>query len=104
MVALTFGSHNTSIRPCEVEEDDGRRISHGGAVAGEGETTSLAVRAKNGDVVPPLVATIEKRAGRVEAKAPRVISARPLLPDVCQGAGRADGENPDAVVQPIAGV
>ena len=81
-----------------------RRIPDGGVIAGEGEAAGLRIHPEDGDVVGPLVATVEEPAAGVEVEAARVVPARPLLPDLRQGAVRADGEDPDAVVQPVAGV
>src|SRR5205814_2083259 len=88
----------------QVEEHDARRVADGGVLAGEGEAAGLAVHPEGGDVVRPLVAAVEEPAGRVEGEAPRVTPPRPLLPGVGQGAARPDGEDGDAVVQPVPGV
>ena len=85
----------TSAPLLQVEEHDARRVADGGEVAGEAEAAGLAVHAESGDVVAPLVAAVQERAGGVEGEAPRVAPAGPLLPDVFQGAwARAhyDGE------------
>src|SRR6516225_2625837 len=93
-----------STRHCKIEENDDRRIANGAVKAGEGEAAALAVHAKHGDVVTSLIAAIEELAGRVEVEAARIVPARPFFPDICQGAGGSHGENPNAVVQPIAGI
>ena len=51
-----------------------------------------------------LIATIEELAGGVEVEAARIVPACPFFPDKCQGAVWADGKDPDAVVQPVAGI
>ena len=91
-----------SIRLREVEEDDDRRIADGGVMAGEGQAARLAVHAKDREVVGPLIAAVEEPAGGVEVEAAWIVPACPLLADIGQGAGSADGKDRDAVVQTVA--
>ena len=58
--------------------------------------------AEDGDVVAALIAAVEELAGRIEVEAAGIIASRPFLPEERQVAVRADGEDPDAVVQPVA--
>ena len=97
-----FNLDVTSTRLCEIEEDDDRRIADGGVMAGEGEAAGLAIHAEDGDVVAPLIAAVEELAGGIEVEAARIVPARPFLADEGQVAVWADGEDPDAVVQPVA--
>ena len=109
MIAVDFSSHAqewnmTLSRLREIEEDDDRRIADGGVMAGEVEAAGFAVHTEHGDVVTALIAAIEELARGVEVEAARIVPACPLLPDIGQGAVWTYGENPDAVVQPVAGV
>ena len=73
-------------------------------MAGEGEAAGLAIHAEDGDVVAALVAAVEEPAGGVEGEAAGIVPARPFFADERQAAVGADGEDPDAVVQPVARV
>src|SRR5207248_3858153 len=73
-------------------------------MAGELEAAGPAIHPEDGDVVATLVAAVEEAAGGVEGEATGIVPPRPLLPDVRQLAIRADGEDRDAVVQPVARV
>ncbi len=73
-------------------------------MTGEFEAAGLAIHAKDGDVVGSLIAAIEELAGGVEVEAARIIPPGPFLPDERQFALRADGKDPDAVVEPVARV
>ena len=73
-------------------------------MAGEVEAAGLAIHTEDGDVVGSLIATIEELAGGVEVEAARIVPARPFFADKCQRAVWADGKDPDAVVQPVAGI
>ena len=73
-------------------------------MAGENEITCSTIHAKHGEVVAALIAHIKKLAGGIKIETARIISARPFFPDVGQFAVPADGENPDAVMQAIAGI
>ena len=73
-------------------------------MAGEVESAGLAVHAEHGDVVTSLIAAIEELAGGVEVEAARIVSACPFLPDIGQRAVCSYGKNPDAIVQPVAGI
>ena len=73
-------------------------------MAGEVEAACFAIHTEDGDVVAPLIATIEELAGGVEVEAARVVPACPFFPDIGQIPARANGEDPDAVVQPVAGI
>ena len=68
------------------------------------EAAAVAIHAEGGDVVTPLIAAIEEVAGGVEVEAPRIVPACPFFADMLQRAICAYGKNPDAVVQPVAGV
>src|SRR5262249_21582874 len=89
---------------CKIEENDGRRIADGGVMAGEVEAAGFAIHPEDGDVVTSLIATIEDPAGGVEVEAARIVPACPFFPDKCQGPVGAYGEDPDAVVQPVASI
>src|SRR5580704_1026357 len=96
--------HLASTHRGEIEEDDARRIADRGVMAGEPESASLAINLEDGDVVAALIATIEKLAGGVEVEAAWIITSCPFFPHERQVAVRADGKDPDAVVQPVARV
>ena len=100
--AFMLLKHVISTRLGEIEEDDDRRIADGGVMAGEGEAAGLAIHPEDGDVVAALIAAIEELAGGVEVEAARIVPARPFFADERQVAVRADGKDPDAVVQPVA--
>src|SRR4051812_37992898 len=88
----------------EIEEDDARGIADGSVMAGEREAAGLAIHSEDRDVIAALVAAVEEPAGGVEGEATGIIPARPFLPDVRQLAVRADREDRDAVVKPVARV
>ena len=88
----------------KIEKNDARRIADGRVMAGKLEATAFAVHAKHGDVVTALIAASEELAGGVEGETARIVPARPFFSHIGQGAVVTDGKNPDAVVQPIAGV
>ena len=73
-------------------------------MAGELELAGVAIDAEGGHVVGSLVAAVEKLAGGVKAEAAWVVAVRPGFVDVGEVAGWADGEDGDAVVEPVAGV
>ena len=73
-------------------------------VAGEVEGAGGAIHAEDGDRVAALIAAVEEPARRVEGETARIVPARPFLADERQAAVGADGEDPDAVVQPVARV
>ena len=51
-------------------------------MAGKCEAAGLAIHPEDGDVVVPLIATIEKLARGIEVEAARIISSGPLFPEV----------------------
>ena len=71
-------------------------------MAGEIQTTGLAIYLKHGDVVATLIATIEKLTCRIEVEAARIIPSRPFFASERQVAVWAHRKDPDAVVQPVA--
>ena len=73
-------------------------------MAGEFKAAGLAIYLEDGDVVAALIATIEKLASGVKVEATRIIPSRPFFPDERQVAAWANGKDPDAVVQPVAGI
>ena len=73
-------------------------------MAGEVEAAGFAIHTENGDVVTSLIATIEELARGVEVEAARIVPACPFFPDKCQRAVSIYGKDPDAVVQPVAGI
>ena len=91
-----------SIRLAKIEEGDVGRIANRGVVPGEGEGARLAVDLEDGEVVATLVAAVEESAGGVDAETARVVATRPFLAQVRQLAVGANGEDADAVVQPVA--
>src|SRR3954453_16589253 len=94
---------SASTRRLQLQEHDARWVADRRVMAGEGEATGLAVHLEHGDVVRPLVAAVQEPPGGVEGEAPRVASPRPLLADVFERPIWPDGEDRDAVVQPVAG-
>ncbi len=100
--ALLLSNHVTSIHLGEIEEDDDRRIANRGVMAGEFEAAGLAIHLEDGDVVAALIATIEVLASRIEVEAARIIPSCPFFPYEREVAVWANGEDPDAVVQPVA--
>src|SRR5262249_32854754 len=98
------GQVSSSILLGKIEENDDRRIADGTVNPGEVEGAGFAVHAERGDVVTALIAAIEELACGVEAEAARIVPARPFFPHIGQGAVCSDGKNPDAVVQPVAGI
>src|SRR5262245_25115820 len=88
----------------KIKEYDARRIADGGVMTGETQAAVFAVRSEDSDVVPALIAAIEELTGGVEVEAARIVPARPFFPDIGQRAVCTDGKNPNAVVQPIAGI
>src|SRR5439155_26411084 len=73
-------------------------------MAGEGQAAFFAIHAEDGDVVAALVARVKELAGGVEVETSRVVPARPSLAHESQPAVVADGEDPNAVVQAVAGI
>lgn len=73
-------------------------------MAGEGQSPGFFVHPENGEIVGPLVAGIEERPRGIETETARVVPARPFLADKGQLAGFTGGEDPDAVVEAVAGV
>src|SRR5262245_18010338 len=71
-------------------------------MAGELEAAGLAIHAEDGDVVTALIAAAEELTGGIEGETARIIAPGPFLPDVPEVAVRADGEDRDAVVEPVA--
>lgn len=53
-------------------------------------------------MIGALVAAVEEFAGWVDGEAAWVVAARPFVGDVGERAVFADGENADAVVEPVA--
>ena len=92
----------TSIHLVEIDEDDCRRIANRGVMAREFEAAVLTTHLKDGDVVGSLIAAIEELARRVEVEAARIIPSCPFFPDEGEIAVWANGEDPDAVMQPVA--
>src|SRR5438105_81074 len=99
-----LSNHVISTLLCKIEENDDRRIADGRVMAGEVEAAGFAVHTEHGDVVPALIAAIEELAGGLEVEAARIAPACPFFPDMGQGAVCSYGKNPDAVVQPVAGI
>ena len=91
-----------STRLLQIEEYDDRRIPDGYVMAGEVEAAGFTIHPEDGDVVAALIAAIEELAGRVEAKAARIVPARPFFADVGQSPIGSYGKKRDAVVQSIA--
>ena len=82
-----------------------RRIADGGVMAGEVEAAGFAIHTEDGDVVAALIAAIEELAGGVEVEAARIVSARPFFADDTSVSPSGPiGKDPDAVVQPVAGI
>lgn len=73
-------------------------------MAGEFETAGLAVHLEDGNVVGSLIAAEEELTRRVEIEAARVIASCPFFSDERKLAVLRNGEDPDAVVQPVARV
>ena len=73
-------------------------------MAGEVEGPGFAVDTEHGDVVTSLIATIEKLPGGIKVEATWIVSSCPFLSDIGQRAGGPYRKNPDAVVQPVAGI
>ena len=73
-------------------------------MTGEVEPTRFFIDTEDRNVVAALVAAIEKLARGIKAEAAWIIPARPSFLDERQVAGWSHGKNPDAVVQPIAGI
>ena len=92
----------TLIHLGEIEEDDARGIADRGVMAGEFEAAGLAIHAEDGDAVGSLIAAIEEPAGGVEVEAARIVPSCPFFPYEREAALEANGEDPDAVVQPVA--
>src|SRR5438309_9381993 len=86
----------------EIEEDDDRRIADGGVMAREGQAARFAIHAEGGDIVAALITGVKELGGGGDVEAARVVAARPVLAHEGQPAATADGENPNAVVQPVA--
>src|SRR5262249_39610842 len=101
-LVLLSGIPGASAHVTEIEKDDVRRIADGRVMAGELEVAGLASHPEGGDVVAALIAAVEEPAGGVEAEAAGVIPSRPFFADERQVAVRADGKDPDAVVQAVA--
>src|SRR6185436_4681769 len=85
----------------QIKEYDDRRIPHRRVVAGEFEAAGLAIDLEGRDGVRALVAAVEELAGGIEVEAPGIVAASPFLAEVFQSAVRGDGEDADAVVQPV---
>src|SRR5436309_1024874 len=103
MMAATLNALS-SILLCQIDENDDRRIADGGVMAGEVEAPGFALHTEYGDVVTSLIAAIEELAAGVEIEAARIVPAGPLFPDTGQAAVCSYRKNPDAVVQPVAGI
>ena len=66
------------------------------------EATGFAIHMEDRDVVSTLIAAIKEPARGVEVETAWIIPACPCFSDELQVAVWADGEDPDAVVQPVA--
>ena len=86
------------------QKHDHRRRADRRVLTGEGQRAAVLVAAESGDRVAPLVAGKEKAAAGIDAEAPRIIAARPLLAEQRQDARLGDREPGDAVVQPVGGI
>src|SRR5580700_2915984 len=93
-----------STRFLRVEEHDARRVADRGVVTGKLQPARFAIDVEHRDVVAPLVAAVKESAARVEVETARIVPAGPFVGDEAEQAGIADGEDADAVMQPIAGV
>ena len=99
-----LSKHLISTRLSQIEKNDDRRIADGCVMAGEVEAAGFAIHTEDGDVVTSLIATVEELAGGIEAKAARIVPARPFFPDKSQGAVGTDGKDSNAVVQPVTSI
>src|SRR4051812_24278603 len=84
-----FIDWRTGHDPClfgEIQENNAGRIADRYVLARKREAACFAIHAKDSDIVPALIATIEELAGGVEIEAARIAAARPLFPDVLQRA------------------
>src|SRR5437773_9938225 len=88
--------------PRQIEEDNDRRITDRGIMAGEDQAACFAVHAEDGDVVAALIARVKELAGGIEIEAARIVPTCPFLSDEGQFTGFADGKDPNAVVQTVA--
>ncbi len=70
----------------------------------EREDASLAIDSEDRDIVRSLIAAVQKLTGGIEVEAARIVAARPFLADVSKTTVGSDGEDRDAVMEPIAGV
>ena len=94
----------TSIHLGEIKKDDDRGIANRGVMAGEFEAAGLAIYLEDGDVVTALIATIEVLASGIEVEAAWIIPSCPFFPYECEVAVWANGKDPYAIVQSIAGI
>ena len=85
------------------EDDDGWRANRR-VLAGKGQCARVPIDVKTGDYVAPLITGKKEISCGIDVKAAGIIAACPNLTRKCQGATVPDGEEHDAVVQPIGRV
>jgi hypothetical protein len=91
-------------RHLKVEKHNVRRISNRCVKPGEIKPAGFPIGSKDSHVVGALITTVQESARGVEVEAPRIAAAGPFLADQFQFTIFPNREDPDAVVQPIAGV
>src|SRR5262249_51209806 len=64
----------------------------------------LVIHPEDGDVVAALIAAIEETATGVKVEAPGIVPSRPFFALERQSAVRANGKDPDGVVESVARV
>ena len=65
--------------PAKIEKDDDRWIADWGVMTGKFEATRFAIQCEDGNVVGPLITTIEELSTGIEVEAPRIITACPFF-------------------------
>src|SRR4030095_5626403 len=88
----------------EIDEHNDRRVSDRRELPGEGEPPGDRVSPEDRNMVGALIAAVEKAAAGVGAEASGIVAARPLLTAEGQFSRLPHREDPDAIVQAVAGV
>ena len=91
------------VRAVRDHEDDARGVADGDVLTRERQPAARPIHAKDGNGVGSLVGAVQEPPRWIEGEAARIVSARPFFADIRQAPVGADREDPDAVVQAVAG-
>ena len=81
-----------------------RRVADGSVVIGEFQLPSARVHLKDGDIVGPLIPTVQEITSRIETETARVISPSPFISHPGQFAFGTNRKYADTVMQTVTGV